>query len=908
MRILLFCLLLLCDLPFAFSQTGQLSGRVLDARTREPLPFASVFISNTTIATHANDKGEFVLHQIPVGNQEFVTSFIGYQSYQTKVVITEGNGSPVVIHLLPTEGQLTEVEIKESRDKVWEKNLRKFEKVFIGEGSSLKCRIVNPWVIDFSEEGKTLLAQASLPIEIVNENLGYRFFYYLKEFKYTGGTYSIIGQANFEEIPAKNAMEAWQWKKNREQVYAGSVRHLMKSILDKKIRSEGFRLYSDKIKNAARSTYFSYELAHNIIPFDTTAIVSSGGLPNEFRIAIKDKIEVHQIYAQSKSDFYKDVSNALSWIEVRGGYVKVNKEGALLNSKDVIISGDMSIARMSQMLPLNYLPGIIPVIAQPSSALSAKRLRETPYIMTDKPYYYAGESIWLSAFMKYQSPSLVDTLSKVLYVDLINEKGAPVKSLVLKMDSARAVGHLRLPEQLPPGNYVLSGYTQWMKNYGEEQFFYKSIPVLNILEKVDVSKTDTTQSTIDSDRLKLITDKAIYGTRQKVTLTLRQPESEDSSSVISLAVSVTDVHQVIPIHESVTISKEYSVKSDSPVKSMLSLFIFPVEKMLSFEGEIIGKKKKADKSQITFVQNNFERVYQVTTGIDGRFSFSPLPFYDSARFGIQVTNGSVKWKYKISPHFTPPVFSKLHLVVTNVPQRKFSPYEINKDAILLKEVEVKSTRETKYENPGGKTDVYVKGEDLAVSSSNLASALVSRIPGYKLIFYSTNWFLIRERGEFTRAEGKPAEPVLFIDNNLVVTGMNDTVGDRLNAMNTSLIDHIEVNGMINSQMGANGSNGAIYVYTKRAESEEFKSIPIATLRGFDHTTPFQAPDYGSFSDQSVSDERSTLYWNPKVNVGASPSLLSFYTSDLPGKYKITMEGMTDKGMPIRGECYFVVAN
>src|SRR6187551_2967162 len=76
MRILLlFCLAVLIT-PLSLAQTGILSGRVIDSKTTEPLPFANVFINNTTIGAATDVNGNFQLKNIPVGSSEVVYSFV----------------------------------------------------------------------------------------------------------------------------------------------------------------------------------------------------------------------------------------------------------------------------------------------------------------------------------------------------------------------------------------------------------------------------------------------------------------------------------------------------------------------------------------------------------------------------------------------------------------------------------------------------------------------------------------------------------------------------------------------------------------------------------------------------------------------------------------------------------------
>jgi hypothetical protein len=69
------------------------------------------------------------------------------------------------------------------------------------------------------------------------------------------------------------------------------------------------------------------------------------------------------------------------------------------------------------------------------------------------------------------------------------------------------------------------------------------------------------------------------------------------------------------------------------------------------------------------------------------------------------------------------------------------------------------------------------------------------------------------------------------------------------------------------------------------------------------------PDCSSESAKNSMkpDFRHTLYWNPFIESTTNqPVNLSFYTSDLSGKFKVTVEGITTDGKMIQGVSYFQV--
>ena len=80
-------LALIIALPaVAFAQAGQLTGRI-SSTSGEPLPFASVYIQNSTIGTTSNVEGDYKL-QLEPGIQEVVFQYVGYETQVIEVIMT----------------------------------------------------------------------------------------------------------------------------------------------------------------------------------------------------------------------------------------------------------------------------------------------------------------------------------------------------------------------------------------------------------------------------------------------------------------------------------------------------------------------------------------------------------------------------------------------------------------------------------------------------------------------------------------------------------------------------------------------------------------------------------------------------------------------------------------------------
>jgi hypothetical protein len=104
---------------------------------------------------------------------------------------------------------------------------------------------------------------------------------------------------------------------------------------------------------------------------------------------------------------------------------------------------------------------------------------EKIYVHLDKTHYVAGETVWMKAYLVNASSLEAVNLDEVVYVDLINRSGEPLRQLTFKAEDGKVAGQLVLPDSLEAGEYQLVAYTQWMRNFETTQFFRKTIHLWN---------------------------------------------------------------------------------------------------------------------------------------------------------------------------------------------------------------------------------------------------------------------------------------------------------------------------------------------------------------------------------------------------------------------------------------------
>lgn len=80
--------------------------------------------------------------------------------------------------------------------------------------------------------------------------------------------------------------------------------------------------------------------------------------------------------------------------------------------------------------------------------------------------------------MFYQESTLVDSLSRVVNVDLIDSTAAIIQSATFPVREGKISGGWVVPQDLRPGDYALRAYTHWNRNFGEDDQFLTPFVVM----------------------------------------------------------------------------------------------------------------------------------------------------------------------------------------------------------------------------------------------------------------------------------------------------------------------------------------------------------------------------------------------------------------------------------------------
>ncbi len=105
----------LTDAPKPKESDAHLTGHVVDARTREHIPYATVVVEGTTLGVSTDATGHFFLKHLPTGRLTLTASMVGYSSVRRTVDLSAGQTLEVNFELEEASLEVADVVVSASR-------------------------------------------------------------------------------------------------------------------------------------------------------------------------------------------------------------------------------------------------------------------------------------------------------------------------------------------------------------------------------------------------------------------------------------------------------------------------------------------------------------------------------------------------------------------------------------------------------------------------------------------------------------------------------------------------------------------------------------------------------------------------------------------------------------------------
>ncbi len=339
----------------------SLRGRVVDAATGTPLAGAHVFVASSTRGTTTDGDGYFRLDRLPPGAYEIVASMLGYTLASRRVTLPDDAATPLDFRLEATVLEMDEVVVASTRSDEWYRHLEQFAPLLLGHtANASRCDITNPEVLQFSldEAAGRFRASARAALIVENRALGYRVFFYMKDFEAAGGVVRYLGKMRFEALPPRNRREERRWQRRRRAAYEGSPRHFFATLYHAQtnddLRRAGFKV--------GLVPHFEFDPLHTVSAAPE-AVLHPEAEPHRRLLAFERHLLV--LYRRDQPPSSSGVPGSgpptpadayTSWITLNDGPTAIDAAGHLFDPYAVTMYGLWSRERLADALPRDYLP------------------------------------------------------------------------------------------------------------------------------------------------------------------------------------------------------------------------------------------------------------------------------------------------------------------------------------------------------------------------------------------------------------------------------------------------------------------------------------------------------------------------------------------------------------------------
>lgn len=550
-------------------------------------------------------------------------------------------------------------------------------------------------------------------------------------------------------------------------------------------------------------------------------------------------------------------------------------------------------------------------------------------VITDRDYYLAGDKLWFKGYV-FHEDNLSIPWSKVLYVEIFNERQEVFIQEKFSVNKGVVSGSLDIPVNLNTGHYFLRAYTQYMRNFPVETYFTRVVSVVNPDSEASEVKIDTKEKTVlPSDmiwkdevagiKVDVAVDKPNYSQREKVSLTI-------DASMASLTVSVRKkgtTHSAEEIKEFLTrnswLNRSYS--------GLPQAKYFPFDKSMDENTRVIKWAPEGRGITLSGVVKNkttgnpVPEIYCITSVIgeepqlhmaktfeDGSFTF---PFHELkgdrdifvAIRGNDNRDLDILLNKDFSANFSD--MKPMALEFDTCRHELFEALHINNQ---LNRVFVSSLKTEAYSGDMnllpdfniGSPDITVELKDF-IEIPTLPEVFRELIPTVSVRGKIGN----RRLNIFNKEAFKDlTDPLVLLDN----VPVKDI--DKLLQIDPGKLKKIEV---FNSEyhLGDYLFEGIVSIKTSTEDFAGYKwtdNSVFLEFKGVRETEIFQHLVYKNAADLQGKkpDFRTVLYWNPEIKKGDDPVTLSFFTSDHLSEYEVVVQGYTSDGKPCYGRSEFKV--
>jgi len=530
---------------------------------------------------------------------------------------------------------------------------------------------------------------------------------------------------------------------------------------------------------------------------------------------------------------------------------------------------------------------------------------EQVFIHTNTTTLLTGETLHCKLHCIDPFTGKASAISKIAYIELIDTNKNTVLSQKISLKNGAGQTDFFISAALKTGNFKLIGYTQWMLSEPKAEIFqmdliiinpFLALPENNIdknIDQIDISNGQ--REAVKNNLIALEPDKKLYSGREKATIKIKS----NAIARGNYSISVRKV-DALPLNQNFRTTTFTPVVSENQ-RSRNSLKILPELRGELLSGSVVNKSNEKNVANIAVALSISGKSFAfkiVKTNASGKFTFVLDDNPDASEIVLQVMEEDRNnYVIAIDPAKKPDLskisFSSEFQLNSNlkniIEQRSVynqvenAYYDRKKDSITI------LPKKTAFYNSVQKTyalDDYTRFPTLQESITEVILELYTKTSKGKRSIHVRNTTL---------------DPEIYGPPVILVDGLLIQDNNELYDYNTENIDKVD---LINEPYiyGPKTFSGVVNFITKNNDYETKASGDYFKKLNIQRPTPeklYFSPDYSSSHQNSrIPDYRQQLLWMPSVDLSYDEQYVSFFTSDVSGKFEIVLEGFSEMGSPV----------
>jgi hypothetical protein len=533
-------------------------------------------------------------------------------------------------------------------------------------------------------------------------------------------------------------------------------------------------------------------------------------------------------------------------------------------------------------------------------------IKEQIILQTNTDFYLSGESILYKTICLNAKNKETITLSKIAYVDLINNENTSVLKHKQVINNGISYNDFFIPTNIETGSYKIIAYTKLTQSnneYASRDIFILN-PYLQLPEKYKENNNKAVINVLNyseenENTSKIGLNKKEFKKREKVTI------NSNENFQGNFVINVIKIDSIPELQKSKNINSLIQIEN-YPTEDNDNTMLFPETRGEIFVGKITAKNNtdvlENKKIALSIPGENFD--FKIaTTDINGTFKFL-LNSHNGEEAYFQVFEKN-KENFKIELFNEPTIKIK-----KTEKELKINPNYAN---AFLKRSIANQIQNIYYHTKSDTVFAYKKSKPF-YDGSDKEYLLKDYNPQntVKEIFIEIipEVYISKKEGKqtFSVNDYEVNNSNLYYNTLVLVDGFLLQDVDEILTFDPDYftkINFVNKGYFLNKYM----FNGVVNLTTK-----DYNYLPNTTQdyiikKKLDRpqlNKKYYNVDYSKNHLETIPDYRYQLYWEPNVTEINTKKPFEFYTSDISGNFKIIIEGITTNGESMYIENYIKV--